>query len=179
MVAPRLRPALGRLRLRLDDDVALNDGFEWGIFLVGNARGKRPSRKEVRKGTGPFPEVRGFHEEVWERTQKAASLVDDHPNAGKWHRGRAHYFHCAHVTLRLATHRVAHDRVARGRPGVGRMHHGQMPGGPGWLQGPRGYYYGPVPGPAPKQRKQQPSTSKPAPSTSSSSPAPSTTTTTP
>jgi len=71
-----------------------------------------------------------------------------------------------------------HDR-AGGRAGVGRMHHGQMPGGPGWLQGPRGYYYGPVPGPAPKQRKQQPSTSKPAPSTSSSSPAPSTTTTTP
>src|SRR5438034_10081211 len=39
-----------------------------------------------------------------------------------------------------------HDR-AGGRAGVGRMHHGQMPGGPGWLQGPRGYYYGPVPGP--------------------------------
>ena len=124
LVAPRLRPALGRLRLRLDDDVALNDGFEYGVFLAGNARGKRPSRKEVRKGTGPFPEVRGFHEEVWERTQKAASLFDDHPNAGKWHRGRAHYFHCAHVTLRLATHRVAHDRVARGRPGAGFTHSG-------------------------------------------------------
>src|SRR5436190_12690289 len=77
MVAPRLRPALGRLRLRLDDDVALSDGFEWGIFLAGNTRGKRPSRKEVRKGTGPFPEVHGFHDEVWERTQRAASLFDD------------------------------------------------------------------------------------------------------
>src|SRR5947207_10395933 len=118
MVAPRLPPALGRLRLRLDDDVPLNDGFEWGVFLVGNARDKRPSRKEVRKGTGPFPEVHGFHDEVWERTQRAASLFDDDPNAGKWLRQQAHYFHRAHVTLRRATHRVAHDRVARGRPGA-------------------------------------------------------------
>ena len=124
MVAPRSPPALGRLRLRLDDDVSLNDGFEWGVFLVGNARDKRPSRKEVRKGTGPFPEVHGFHDEVWERTQRAASLFDDDPNAGKWLRQQAHYFHRAHVTLRRATHRVAHDRVARGRPGAGFTHSG-------------------------------------------------------
>ena len=120
---PELVLALWGLLRLLDDDVALNDGFEWGLFLA-TAFGTRHSRKEVRKRTVLFPEVHGCQDEVWERTQEAASLFDDDPNERcSRFRGQEH-LHSAYVPLRSALHGVAHDRVARGRPGAGFTHSG-------------------------------------------------------